>query len=106
MIRGEKQVRVAIAGQAADWFVANDDGLSESEQSELVSWLRDSPKHVQAFLEVTQITHDLVAVDAPNFSIESLVAAARADDTVDVATLAPEAAQDRLTSRRRRTRML
>jgi transmembrane sensor len=106
MIRGEKQVRVAIAGQAADWFVANDDGLSESEQSELVSWLRDSPRHVQAFLEVTQITHDLVAVEAPNFSIESLVAAARADDTVDVVTLAPEAAQDSRTSRRRGTRLL
>jgi transmembrane sensor len=106
MIRGEKQVRVAIAGQAADWFVANDDGLSESEQLALVSWLRDSPKHVQAFLEVSQITRDLAAVDAPNLSIESLVAAVRADDTVDVVTLAPEAAQDSRTSRRRRTRML
>ena len=39
MIRGEKQVRVAIAGQTADWFVAHDDGLSEPEQAELVSWL-------------------------------------------------------------------
>src|SRR5215469_8944494 len=106
MIRGEKQVRVAIAGQAADWFVANDDGLSESEQSALVSWLRDSPKHVQAFLEVSQITRDLAAVDAPNLSIESLAAAARADDTVDVVTLAPEAAQGNWTSRRRGTRML
>jgi len=104
MIRGEQQVRVAIAGQAADWFVANDDGLSESEQLALVSWLRDSPKHVQAFLEVSQITRDLAAVDAPNLSIESLVAAARADDTVDVVTLAPEAAQDSRTSRRRGTR--
>src|SRR6516162_4236347 len=104
MMRGEKQVRVAIAGQAADWFVANDDGLSESEQSALVSWLRDSPRHVQAFLEVTEITHDLAAVVAPNFSIESLVAAARADDTVDVVSLAPEAAQDARISRRRGTR--
>jgi len=101
MIRGEKQVRVAIAGQAADWFVANDDGLSESEQAGLVSWLRDSPKHVQAFLEVTQITHDLAAVDAQTLSIESLAAAARADDTVDVVTLALEAAQVSRTSRRR-----
>jgi transmembrane sensor len=106
MIRGEKQVRVAIAGQAADWFVANDDGLSESEQAGLVSWLRDSPKHVQAFLEVSQITRDLAAVDAPNLSIESLVAAARAEDTADVVTLVPEAAQNSRTSRRRRTRML
>ena len=106
MIRGEEQVRVAIAGQAADWFVANDDGLSESEQSALVSWLRDSPRHVQAFLEVSQITHDLAALDGPNLSIESLAAAARADDTVDVVTLAPEAAQDSRTSRRRGKRML
>ena len=106
MMRGEKQVRVAIAGQAADWFVANDDGLSESEQSALVSWLRDSPKHVQAFLEVTQITHDFAAVDAPNLSIESLAAAARADETADVVTLAPEDAQDSRASRRRGKRML
>jgi transmembrane sensor len=106
MILGEKQVRVAIAGQAADWFVANDDELSESAQAGLVSWLRDSPKHVQAFLEVTQITHDLAAVDAPNLSIESLVAAARADDTMDVVTLAPEDAQGSRTSRRRRTQAL
>ena len=106
MMRSEKLVRVAIAGQAADWFVANDDGLSDSDQAGLVSWLRDSPKHVQAFLEVTQITRDLAAVDAPNLSIESLVAAARADDTVDVVTLAPEAAQDSRKSRRRGSRML
>jgi transmembrane sensor len=106
MIRGEKQVRAAIAGQAADWFVANDAGLSETEQAGLVGWLRDSPRHVQAFLEVTEITHDLAAVDAPNFSIESLVAAARADDTVDVLTLAPEAAQDSRPSRRRGGRTL
>src|SRR6516164_3387416 len=106
MTRSERQVRVAIAGQAADWFVANDDGLSESEQAGLVGWLRDSPRHVQAFLEVTEITHDLAAVDAPNFSIESLVAAARADDTVDVLTLAPEAAQDSRPSRRRGGRTL
>jgi transmembrane sensor len=105
MTRGEKQIRIAIAGQAADWFVANDDGLSESEQSALVSWLRDSPKHVQAFLEVTEITRDLVAVDAPSLSIESLAAAARADDTVDVVTLATEAAQGSRASRRRGTRM-
>jgi transmembrane sensor len=106
MIRGEKQIRIAITGQAADWFVANDDGLSESEQSELVSWLRDSPKHVQAFLEMSQITRDLTTVDALNLSIESLAAAARADDTVDIVTLAPEAAQGGRTSRKRRTRML
>jgi transmembrane sensor len=106
MTRGEKQVRIAIAGQAADWFVVNDGGLAESEQSALVSWLRDSPRHVQAFLEVTQITHDLAAVDAPDLSIESLVAAARANDTVDVVALAPEAVQDVQLSRRRGMRLL
>jgi transmembrane sensor len=106
MIRGETQIRIAIAGQAADWFVANDDGLSESEQSALVSWLRDSPRHVQAFLDVSQITRDLASVDAPNLSIESLAAAARADETADVVTLGPEDAQDSRTSRRRGKRVL
>ncbi|HXY96174.1 MAG TPA: FecR domain-containing protein [Steroidobacteraceae bacterium] len=82
MNSSEEQVRAAIAAQAGQWFVANDERpLDSQESAALVAWLKASPAHVEEFLGVSVIARDLgKACDDPGFSIEALLARARADD--------------------------
>jgi transmembrane sensor len=82
MISNDEQIRVAIAEQAADWFVANDEGLlDEQESAALVAWLKASPVHVEEFLRVAGIARDLRAACAhPVHSADALLARARAED--------------------------
>jgi transmembrane sensor len=82
MISNDEQMRAAIAEQAADWFVANDDGLlDEQESAALVAWLRASPTHVEEFLRIAGVARDLGAAGAhPSQSTDALLARARTDD--------------------------
>ena len=77
----EEQVRAAIAEQAGEWFVANDDGPLDAEQSAaLVAWLKTSPVHVEEFLGVSVVARDLREACAdPQYAPDALVAAARTD---------------------------
>ena len=50
MSSNEEQVRAAIAEQAADWLVANDEGLDARQAAALAAWLKASPVHVEEFL--------------------------------------------------------
>jgi transmembrane sensor len=82
MISNDERMRAAIAEQAAEWFVADDDGLLDEQQSAaLVAWLRASPIHVEEFLRVAGVARDLGAACAhPAYSAEALLARARSDD--------------------------
>jgi transmembrane sensor len=82
MISNDEQIRAAIAEQAADWFVANDEGpLDEQESAALVAWLKASPIHVEEFLRVAGVARDLHAACAhPAHSANALLARARAED--------------------------
>jgi transmembrane sensor len=82
MISNDEQMRTAIAEQAADWFVANDEGLlDEQESAALVAWLKASPIHVEEFLRVAGVARDLHAACAhPAHSADALLARARAGD--------------------------
>src|SRR5690348_13204987 len=82
MISSDEQMRAAIAEQAADWFVANDEGLlDEGESAALVAWLKASPIHVEEFLRVAGVARDLGAACAhPAHSAGALLARARAED--------------------------
>src|SRR5579863_3873031 len=78
MISNDEQMRTAIAEQAADWFVANDEGLDEQESAALVAWLKASPIHVEEFLRVAGVARDLRAACAhPAHSADALLARAR-----------------------------
>jgi transmembrane sensor len=80
MISKEEQVRAAIAEQAAEWLIANKEGLDVHGSAELAAWLKASPAHVEAFLRGSAITRDLRAArTAPEYSIEAVLAQARAD---------------------------
>jgi transmembrane sensor len=82
MISNEERIRAAIAEQASEWFVANDERqLGEQESAALAAWLKASPMHIDEFLRVSVIARDLnQACSDPELSIDALVARARAED--------------------------
>jgi transmembrane sensor len=86
MITNDEQMRALIAEQAAEWFVANDAGqLDADESAALVAWLQASPLHVEEFLRVAGVARDmrLACVD-PWHSADAVLDRARAvnDDPV------------------------
>jgi transmembrane sensor len=91
MISNEEQVRAAIAEQAADWLVANDEGLLDARESAaLAAWLKASPVHVEEFLRVSVIARDLrEARTDPEYSLEIVLARTRAEDDTPVRPLWP-----------------
>src|ERR1700676_1361440 len=91
MTSNEEQARAAIAEQAGEWFVANDGGpLDAQDSAALVAWLKTSPVHVEEFLAVSTIERDLKEAGAdPEYSLEAILARARAEDHNNVEPLWP-----------------
>jgi len=85
----EEQVRAAVAQQAGTWFIANQSGsLEQAERAAFVAWLKASPIHVEEYLGVALVAHDLpAAAEDPQLPLESLLELARADDTDGVVRL-------------------
>src|SRR5580658_7666574 len=103
MNSNEQQVRAAIAEQAGEWFVANDEGpLDARDSAALATWLKTSPVHVEEFLGVSAIARDLKeARTDPEYSLEAILARARAEDDPSVQPLRPriDAVWDKPSSR-------
>ena len=78
----QEKIRAAIAEQAGEWFVANEEGpLDARASAALAAWLRTSPVHIEEFLGVTVIARDLKeARTGPEYSLEEILARARAED--------------------------
>jgi transmembrane sensor len=91
MISKEEQVRAAIAEQAGEWFVANDQGpLDAQDSAALAAWLKASPVHVEEFLGVSVIARDLREFGSdPEFSVDAVLASARAEDDTPIQPLWP-----------------
>jgi transmembrane sensor len=91
MIFTEEQVRAAIAEQAGEWFVANDDGPLNAQDSEaLATWLKTSPVHIEEFLAVSTIARDLKEARTDSeYSLEAILARARTVDGTPVRPLWP-----------------
>jgi transmembrane sensor len=88
----DEQIRAAVAEQAAEWFVANDEGpLDARESAALVAWLKASPVHVEEFLRVAVIARDLGAAAAGLESAEALIARTHAEDDSPVQRYWPRA---------------
>jgi transmembrane sensor len=87
--RSEEQVLAVTAQQAASWFIANQSGsLEPAERAAFVAWLRTSPVHVEEYLGVALVAHDLsAAAEDPPVPLESLLELARAGDTDDIVQL-------------------
>ena len=95
-------VRELIAQEAADWFVANREGLDSTQCAAFATWLRTSPQHIEEYLTIASIGRDLrVATDDPAVSFEELMK--RAAETQDpVAIAEPPAPAHSLPVRSRR----
>jgi len=85
----EEQVRAAVAQQAGTWFIANQSGsLAQAELAEFMAWLKASPIHVEEYLGVALVAHDLpAAAEDPQMPLESLLELARTDDTDRVVSI-------------------
>lgn len=81
MITNEEKVHAAIAEQAGEWFVENDELPLDARASEsLAAWLKTSPVHIEEFLGVSAIARDLrVARTDPEYSLEAILERARAE---------------------------
>jgi transmembrane sensor len=90
MTTNDGHIRAAIAEQASAWFVENRSGaLDPDARARFTAWLQASPVHVQEYLGVAVLAGDLpAAVNDPDFSLESLLAEARAD-VGNIVTLDP-----------------
>ena len=96
MTPSEEQVRTAVAQQAGTWFVANQSAsLQQAERAAFVAWLKASPIHVEEYLGVALIAHDLpAAAHDPELPLESLLELARADTNGVVSLDAPMRVHD------------
>ena len=78
MSNRDERVRLAIAEQAAEWYVANREGLADSAQrGTFAAWLQSSPVHVEEYLGVALIARDLPRAAQPDAPLEALLAEAR-----------------------------
>ena len=67
-------VREHIAEEAADWFVANREGLDNRQSAEFAAWLRAAPQNIEEYLNIAWIGRDLRgACNDPEVSFEDLM---------------------------------
>src|ERR1700722_15198903 len=87
----DKRIRAAIAEQAGEWFVANEEGPMDARDSAaLAAWLMTSPVHIGEFLGVSVVARDLKdARTDPEYSLEAVLARASAEEARRVQRLRP-----------------
>jgi transmembrane sensor len=82
MNSNDKRIRAAIAEQAGEWFVANEEGPMDARDSAaLAAWFVTSPVHIEEFLGVSVVARDLKeARTDPEYSLEAILARASAEE--------------------------
>lgn len=73
-----------IYEEASDWIIQHREGeLDESGKHAFDAWLRRSPEHVRAYLEMSSIWEDVSSLDPTlNASTDELIARARTADNI------------------------
>jgi transmembrane sensor len=81
--------RVAIADQAAAWFVTHRAGpLDERQRTLFFAWLKASPIHMEEYLSIAALESSLgAATEDPDTTLEALLEAARRDHSAEVIDL-------------------
>jgi transmembrane sensor len=76
----DKQLREReqMAGEAAEWFARQQEGLEGVEQEEFTQWLLRSPAHIEEYLAITRTWGDVELMS--DISVDELVAQAQAED--------------------------
>jgi transmembrane sensor len=83
------KTHAAVVAEASEWFIDFRAGDVDGEaRVRFIEWLRRSPEHIQAYLEVSGVWSELPSSDPEGrFDIESLIARARNEP--DVIPLSP-----------------
>jgi transmembrane sensor len=91
----EERILAAIAEQAGEWFVANEEGpMAARDSAALAAWFVTSPVHIEEFLGVSAIARDLKeARTDPEYSLEAILARARLEEARPVQPLWPRVVQ-------------
>ena len=91
MNSNDKRIRAAIAEQAGEWFVANEEGpMGARDSAALAAWFMTSPVHIEEFLGVSVVARDLKkARTDPEYSLEAILARASAEEGRPVQRLWP-----------------
>jgi transmembrane sensor len=85
-----ERTRPSIAEEAADWFVANRQGLDAVQRRQFTAWLKASPVHVEEYLGIAALAQDLPQAAAdPRVSLEALLERARDADASNVHEITP-----------------
>jgi transmembrane sensor len=73
-----------IFDEASDWLVKNREGdLDPDEKRRFDAWLRESPYHLRAYLEMSAVWEDVTSLDPGlNASADELIARARAEGNI------------------------
>jgi transmembrane sensor len=73
-----------IYEEASDWLVKNREGdLDTRDKKRFDAWLRESPQHLRAYLEMSAVWEDVSSIDPTlNASAEELIARARAEGNI------------------------
>jgi len=96
-------MNLQIYEQAGDWIVKHrNGGLDAHEKRAFDQWLRESPQHIRAYLEMSSVWEDVPSLDRTwNPSAEELIARVRADDNVVPLPAPPAAVSSPLLSAQR-----
>jgi transmembrane sensor len=85
------KVRASIAEEAAEWFVANRGGPTDSlQRATFGEWLKTSPLHVEEYLGVALVAQDLRQAANLGVSVEELVAEARMSHHANIRPIATD----------------
>jgi transmembrane sensor len=77
----DEQIRLAIAQQAAEWFVAQRTSpLDEAERAAFAVWLKTSPVHIDEYLRMAAISGKLsLAAQDPQLPVAAWIAEAMSE---------------------------
>jgi transmembrane sensor len=80
-----------VASEASSWFIEFRSGaMAAADRARFYEWLRRSPEHIQAYLEIAAGWAELPTADPDHqLDIQSLIARARESQDDNVVTLAP-----------------
>src|SRR5882724_11221177 len=88
MSRQPPPIAPQIIDQASEWFVAMRDGVTEDKRTAFVDWLRASPTHVQAYLEIGKVWADAKHISS-EISAEAPTSSANVVALRDIAEVLP-----------------
>lgn len=96
-------MNLQIQEEASEWIIKHrSGGLDARDKESFDAWLRASPQHVRAYLEMSSVWEDLPSLDSTwNPSADELIARARTDDNVVSLNSSPPFTDSSLSGRER-----